>query len=84
MNKVLNAISSIDMFQYVFRQALLLGHLISLVALISGCDIEHTEELVELPVRPIPLDKLHAHFPTGLFGANLAETVPGDIATVNP
>ena len=72
------------MFQYVFRQALLLGHLMSLVALISGCDREHTEELVELPVLPIPLDKLHAHFPTGVFGANLTETVPGDIATVNP
>ena len=27
---------------------------------------------------------MHAHFPTGVFGANLAETVPGDIATVNP
>ena len=45
--------------------------------------IESTEELGASSTT-YSLDKLHAHFPTGVFGANLAETVPGDIATVNP
>ena len=72
------------MFQRMFRQALLLGHLISLVTLISGCDRERAEEQANLPVLPLPLDKFQVNFPAGVFGANLSETVPGDIATVNP
>lgn len=72
------------MFQRMFRQALLLGHLISLLTLILGCDRERAEEQANLPVLPLPLDKFQVNFPTGVFGANLSETVPGDIATVNP
>ena len=72
------------MFQRMFRQAFLFGHLISLLTLISGCDRERAEEQPKLPVLPLPLDKLQVNFPTGVFGANLSETVPGDIATVNP
>jgi peptide/nickel transport system substrate-binding protein len=72
------------MFQRMFRQALLLGHLISLLTLISGCDRERAEEQPNLQVLPLPLDKLQVNFPAGVFGANLSETVPGDIATVNP
>lgn len=35
-------------------------------------------------VQAVSPDALVVDFPTGQFGANLIETVPGDIATVNP
>lgn len=35
-------------------------------------------------VAPIPEDALVEDFATGVFGANLIETLPGDLATLNP
>jgi peptide/nickel transport system substrate-binding protein len=35
-------------------------------------------------VAPIPLDAMVVDFPVGEYGANVVETIPGDLATLNP
>ena len=35
-------------------------------------------------IAPIPIDAEIVDFPVGQYGANMIETVPGDISTVNP
>lgn len=49
---------------------------------LSGCD-----PVVERPVAevaPIPKDAEVVEFPVGEYGANVVETIPGDLATLNP
>jgi peptide/nickel transport system substrate-binding protein len=61
-------------------RALFCGGLIALVT--SGCD-----PVVNRPaavVAPIPEDAMVVDFPTGEFGANVVETIAGDLATLNP
>ena len=62
------------------------GALLSLVTLACFCGCGQSERLErpEPVLQPIPKDALVVDFPSGEFGANLIETVPGDIATVNP
>jgi len=54
------------------------------VFLLVGCGESKTRLRPEPVVQPVPLDALVVDFPVGEFGANIIETVPGDIATVNP
>ena len=60
---------------------LLLG---GLSVLFSACSNEPVSERPEPVVAPIPVDALVVDFPKGTYGANVVETIPGDIATVNP
>ncbi|MFQ3271006.1 MAG: hypothetical protein ACI9A1_001326, partial [Lentimonas sp.] len=61
-------------------RALFCGGLAAFVT--SGCD-----PVVDRPVAavaPIPLDAMVVDFPVGEYGANVVETIPGDLATLNP
>ena len=61
-------------------RALFCGGLAAFVT--SGCD-----QVVERPVAevaPIPMDAEVVEFPVGEYGANVVETIPGDLATLNP
>ncbi|CAA6678116.1 MULTISPECIES: ABC transporter substrate-binding protein [unclassified Lentimonas] len=61
-------------------RALFCGGLAAFVT--SGCD-----PVVERPVAevaPIPKDAEVVEFPVGEYGANVVETIPGDLATLNP
>ena len=49
-----------------------------------GCSNENKFERPEILVAPVPLDAQVAEFPVGKFGASIIETLPSDIATVNP
>ena len=55
----------------------------ALVAL-AGCGKTELESLKNVVVAPIPQDAEVVDFPTGLWGAHLIETLPGDLATLNP
>ncbi len=58
--------------------------LLIVCALLSfGCGQEKQQGLFAT-VAPIPEDAMVEDFPTGVAGANLIETLPGDLATLNP
>ena len=66
-------------FNYI--RALLIG---ALALFVIACSEKSVVERPEGTVAPIPVDALVAEFPKGDFGATIIETVPGDIATLNP
>lgn len=51
---------------------------------LSACQKKAVVERPEPVVAPIPVDAEIVDYPVGEYGANMIETVPGDIATVNP
>lgn len=55
-----------------------------MVFLLVGCGKSEKPLRPEPVVQPVPKDALLVDFPAGDFGANIIETIPGDIATVNP
>lgn len=63
---------------------LLVACLFSLFFLLVGCTQEDVVEKTSAIIQPVSVDALRVNFPPGHFGANLIETVPGDIATLNP
>ncbi len=69
------------------KQAVLIRSIQSLslacVLLLLGCGQEQQQRPTGT-VAPIPEDALVADFPTGVHGATLIETLPGDLATLNP
>ncbi len=50
----------------------------------AACSREDPPVRPEVTVAPIPVDALVVDFPAGESGANMIETVTGDIATLNP
>ncbi|MFT4901219.1 MAG: peptide/nickel transport system substrate-binding protein [Lentimonas sp.] len=68
--------------RYATIRTVLFGVLLSFLA--SACSPKEVRIRPEPRVAPIPVDALVVDFPAGEFGANLIETVAGDIATVNP
>jgi peptide/nickel transport system substrate-binding protein len=55
-----------------------------MVFCLSGCGQKAVRERPEVNVAPIPVDAVIVDFPIGEFGATVIETLPGDIATLNP
>lgn len=72
------------MFRSQHSRVLLAVLFFALMSLFSGCGERREVERPESVVQAVSPDALVVDFPTGQFGANLIETVPGDIATVNP
>lgn len=56
---------------------------IALLSLLIGCGKKEQLRPIGV-VAPVPEDVLLEEFPSGVFGANLIETLPGDLATLNP
>ena len=74
------ALSPRDNFRPLLNQLLLAALLVSFV---SGCAPKEKRPSTGV-VAPIPEDALVVDFPNGEFGATIVETLPGDLATVNP
>lgn len=68
--------------RYARLGRVLLGALAA--AWLAGCGRPDALQRPQPVVAPVPVDALVVDFPAGQFGANLIETVAGDIATVNP
>ena len=62
-------------------QALFCAGLATFVAI--GCD-PVVDQRPEVKVAPIPKDAEVVDFSIGEYGANVVETIPGDLATLNP
>lgn len=73
---------SICFAQYKTIRTVLLSVLTAF--LVSACEPKAVRERPEVVVAPIPVDAMVVEFSSGESGANMIETVPGDIATVNP
>ncbi len=74
------ALTPRDNFRPLLNQLLIAALLVSFL---SGCAPTETPPSTGV-VAPIPEDALVVDFPDGEFGANIVETLPGDLATVNP
>lgn len=72
------------MFQFPYSRIPWAVLFFPFVSLLVGCGESRKEERPDPVFQPVSLDALVVDFPLGQFGANLIETVPGDIATVNP
>lgn len=56
---------------------------LALLLLLPSCD-QRERMRPAIVVAPVPEDALVEKFPKGIFGASLIETLPGDLATLNP
>lgn len=56
----------------------------ALVLAFAGCSNEDPIARPEPVVAPIPVDAKVEEFGTGAFGANMIETISGDLGTLNP
>lgn len=72
--------------RYPQRKSLVLSIVVGVGVsfLIAGCGKREVAQRPEPIVQPVPKDAMVVDFPVGEYGANIIETVAGDIATVNP
>lgn len=67
-----------------FLTSLCVASLLLALTALGGCGRNDAPAPPETKVMPIPADALVANFPQGEYGALMVETLPGDIATLNP
>lgn len=67
---------------YAMIRTILLGVVVAMA--LSACQKKPVLVPPEPVVAPIPVDAEIVDYSLGEYGANMIETVPGDIATVNP
>jgi peptide/nickel transport system substrate-binding protein len=73
-----------DLYPVKQRFACLMATSVAAVLLFAGCGRQERAQRPEPVVQPVPVDAMLVDYPVGEHGANIIETVAGDIATVNP